>query len=291
MDWLLLSLACAASLATADALTKRHLSDYRATETVVVRFSIPGLLLAPWLVLEPLPPVPPAFWAWVAVLLPLEVLAMVLYVRAIAASPLSLTLPYLALTPVLVTGTGYLVLGEQVSLAGVGGILLVVVGAWLLNLDHALRGGPWAWLAPFRAVLHEPGSRLMVAVAVLYALTSAMGKGAMQYATPTSFGAFYFVALGLATLVVFGVSGHVRPSVLWRRPRPHLLVGVMMAVMIVTHFMALDRVEVAYMIAVKRTSMLFGMLYGLLWFAEPRIPQRLAAATIMLAGVAVIAFA
>ena len=291
MDWLLLALACALSLATADALTKRHLSDYAAAELVVVRFSVSGLILAPWLLLEPLPPVPPVFWAWVGALIPLEILAMTLYMRAIRESPLSLTLPYLALTPVLVTLTGYAVLGESVSALGVLGVVLVVAGAWLLNLDHALRGGPGAWLAPFRAVLHEPGSRLMVAVAALYSLTSVMGKGAMQYATPTSFGAFYFVVLGVATLVVFRVSGRVRLPVLWRRPRAHLMVAAMMAVMIITHFLALERVEVAYMIAVKRTSLLFGIAFGALWFAEERIRQRLAAGAMMLAGVAVIAFA
>ena len=62
---------------------------------------------------------------------------MWLYMRAIRESPLSLTLPYLAFTPVFNILTGYIFLGEQVSSAGMAGIVLVVCGAWLLNLDAA----------------------------------------------------------------------------------------------------------------------------------------------------------
>jgi len=43
----------------------------------------------------------------------------------------------------------------------------------------------------------------MLLVAFLYSLTSVMGKGAMYHLPPESFGAFYFVLLGLAALALF----------------------------------------------------------------------------------------
>jgi hypothetical protein len=52
--------------------------------------------------------------------------------------------------------------------------------------------------------------------------------------------------------------------------------------------MALQQVEVAYMIAVKRTSLLFGILYGALLFREPGLRTRLPAGVLMLIGVATI---
>jgi drug/metabolite transporter (DMT)-like permease len=61
-----------------------------------------------------------------------------------------------------------------------------------------------------------------------------------------------------------------------------------MGVMIITHFMALARVEVAYMIAVKRTSLLFGILYGALLFRERNLGRHVLAGALMSAGVAVI---
>jgi drug/metabolite transporter (DMT)-like permease len=288
MDWFLLSLLCAFSLASADAATKRYLSSYRARELVVVRFVVTAILLAPILLLRPLPPLPPAFWAWMALLAPLEVLAMLLYMRAIRTAPLALTLPYLAFTPVFTAAIGLPLLGEAISLQGLAGILLVAAGAYLLNLDSgALESGDWA--APFRAMMREPGARLMLAVAWIYGLTSVASKVAMQTVPTLAFGAAYFVAIGTVTLALFAVGEPRTLRVLGRRPAAHLLVGLAMAVMVITHFEAIARVEAAYMIAVKRTSLLFGILYGAWLFQETRLRRNLSAGLLMLAGVALIA--
>ena len=290
MDWLSLSLLCAFSLASADAATKAWLRDYSARELSLVRLGVTGLVMAPLLKgLGSLVSLPGAFWLWVAALVPLEIAAMVLYMRAIRDHPLSLTLPYPAFTPVFVILTGYLLLGEQVSARGATGVLLVVAGAWLLNVQHA-RLREWrSWWAPLRAIFHEPGSRMMLAVALLYSLTSTMGKGAMQYMAPEHFGAFYFVLLGIAAVVLFALP---QPRILhrvWRRPWAVLAVSLLNAGMVYTHFLALQLVEVAYMIAVKRTSLLFGILYGALLFGERRFGVHLMAGGLMLAGVFLIA--
>lgn len=288
MDWLGLSLVSAFTLATADALTKRYLSHYLARELVLVRFGITGILLLPLLVVRSWPELPLPFWYWVAALLPFEILAMWLYMQAIRQSPLSLTLPYLAFTPVFNTLTAYLLLGETVTLQGFSGIALVVCGVWLLNLDSARNGHGLDLFAPFRAILREPGSRRMLMVALLYSLTSVLGKGALQYTEPGFFGPFYFVLLGLVTALLFGLRNHNPFRVLTRHPWAHLGVGVFMAVMVVTHFYAIEHVEVAYMIAVKRTSLLFGMLYGAWLFAETGLVKNLVAGVLMILGILLI---
>lgn len=289
MHWLYLTLLSAFFLATADAVTKRYLSHYPASELVLVRFGACGALLLPLLFLQPWPALPAPFWGWVAALLPLEILAMWLYMKAIRKSPLSLTLPYLAFTPVFNTVTGYVLLGETVTLQGFSGIALVVCGAWLLNLDALRNDRGWNVLSPFRAITDEPGSRLMLIVAALYSLTSVMGKGALQYVPPGFFGPFYFVLLGLATAIIFA-RRDVKPwQVLTRHPWAHLGVGLFMGLMVLTHFYAIQHVEVAYMIAVKRTSLLFGMLYGAWLFRETGLAWNFAAGLLMVLGVYLIA--
>jgi drug/metabolite transporter (DMT)-like permease len=289
MHWLYLTLFSAFCLATADAVTKRYLSHYPAGELVLVRFGVTAVLLLPLLLLQPWPVMPAPFWGWVAALLPFEILAMWLYMKAIRRSPLSLTLPYLAFTPVFNTVTGYVLLGETVTLQGFAGIALVVSGAWLLNVDAINSGNRRDVLAPFRAIVNEPGSRLMLIVAALYSLTSVMGKGALQYVSPGFFGPFYFVLLGLVASVLFA-RRDVRPwQVLTRHPWAHLGVGLFMGLMVLTHFLAIQHVEVAYMIAVKRTSLLFGMLYGAWLFREVGLGRNLAAGVFMVAGVYLIA--
>lgn len=289
MDWLPLTLVCALSLATADAVTKKYLTDYSVKELVFVRFVFAGLSLGPLLVVFPISYIPTPFWAWVLTLIPLEILAMWLYMRAIRDSPLSLTLPYLAFTPVFTVVTGYLVLGEGVSGVGFLGILLVVAGAYLLNFEHGSTDPQRRFLAPLKAIGHERGSWLMLVVALIYSATSVMGKGALQYVSPSFFGAFYFSLLGIVTLILFSVTQPRIIGVLWRRPLVHLLTGFLMALMVVTHFIAIQEVEASYMIAVKRTSLLFGIFYGAYLFGEQHLFRHLVSGCIMVIGVILIA--
>ena len=289
MTWFPLSLLCAFSLATADAATKAWLQGYSTRELVLIRFGLTGVLLLPVLLAQGWPnDLPLEFWGWMLALVPMEVAAMLLYTAAIRDHPLFVTLPYLAFTPVIVVLIAYLVLGETVTPQGFAGIVLVVVGAWVLNSRHADPKAWRSWGAPLAAILHEPGSRMMLGVAALYSITAALGKGAMQYVGAERFGAFYFAILAAVTLVLFAGP---RPAALiriWRRPLPVLAVGLGMAVMVYTHFLAIQQVEVAYMIAVKRTSLLFGILYGAILFREQGIGRNLFAGGLMLAGVALI---
>jgi len=289
MNWFALTLLSAFFLATADALSKRFLAYYRPGELVLVRFGVAGALLLPLLLSQTWPAPPAAFWGWVALLMPLEILAMWLYMRAIRESPLSLTLPYLAFTPVFNVLTGYLLLGERVSLAGFAGIVLVVCGAWLLNLKAVRDDTGWRIFAPFRAIASERGSRLMLITSAIYSMTSVLGKAALLHVTPAFFGPFYFVALGGVTALIFGSRNIGTWRALGRHPLAHLAIGGCMAVMVVTHFYAIEHIEVAYMIAVKRISLLFGMLYGAWLFHEQGLTRNLSAGTLMVFGVFLIA--
>ncbi len=289
MTWLPLALFCAFALAAADTATKRYLAGYTVAELVMVRFGLTAALLAPVLLVLPPPAPTPEFWLWMGAALPLEVAAEVLYVRAIRDSPLALTLPYLAFTPVLVTLTGYLLLGEAVSAQGFAGILMVGVGSYALNLGHARLNAPRTWLAPFAAIVRERGSRYMLGVAVIYGVTSVLGKGAMQQMPGPGFGAFYFALVGLATLAVFAWREPAALRTLVRPRAAHWLVAGLMAAMVLSHFLALALVETAYMIAVKRVSILIGILLGAYFFAERHLARHLAAGALMVGGVALIA--
>jgi drug/metabolite transporter (DMT)-like permease len=184
--------------------------------------------------------------------------------------------------------TGWLLLGETVNLPGFAGVLLVVAGGWLLNVGHAELRDWRTWAGPLRAIMREPGSRLMLAVAGIYGLTSAGGKAAMRYTGPESFGAFYFAVIGIATLALFSLNDPQIFRRIWRRPGAVLAVGALTAVMVVSHFIALSLVEVAYMISVKRTSLLFGILFGAVFFRESGLGGHLAAGALMVAGVCLI---
>lgn len=288
MEWFTLTMLCAFSLATADAYTKKHLSHYSGLEMVLVRSFIPGLLLIPWIYFYPLPQVTIEFWAWIVVLVPLELLAMYLYTLAIRDSPLYQTLPFLSFTPVFNIFTAWVILGEQVTFYGAIGIIFIVVGAYLLNIRSLYQPRGINWFAPFFAIVKQKGSRRMLIVAILYSFTSVGGKAAMSQVGAMSFAAFYIPLIGISALLLVATIQAKGLLVLVRKPTWHLFIGIMFTIMLVTHFLALSKVEAAYMVAVKRSSLLFGILYGAWLFHEKGLLKNVLSATLMVAGVALI---
>ena len=221
-------------------------------------------------------------------LIPLELVAMLFYSLAIRDSALYLTLPYLAFTPVFTVLTGHLILGETVAPDKFLGILMVVFGAYFLNSKKHVMTHPRHLLLPLVSIVSERGSRLMLIAAVIYSFTSVLGKGAMQFIEPRYFGALYYSIIGLAALLI---TLFVKPKsfiAIYHKPLPVLTVGIFMCIMVVSHFLAIALVEVAYMITVKRTSMLFGILFGAAMFSEKGVAQHIIAASIMMAGIAII---
>jgi uncharacterized membrane protein len=79
--------------------------------------------------------VPRETWLWLVPSAILEVIAISFYLRSTQGADPSRSLPYHALTPVLVAGIGTPILGEAVSSTGLAGILLVFGGAWLLYIS------------------------------------------------------------------------------------------------------------------------------------------------------------
>lgn len=296
MFWFVAALGAAFFVALGDALNKKFFARDGMVLMAIARTlgPLPFLVLF-LLVFFPVPELlihfrkafqNPEFLKTVGLLLPLETLALLLYMEAIRISPLSLTLPFLSFTPAFIILTGYLVLGEKLSWQGIGGIGLVVMGSYLLHLP-TLTEGP---LAPFRALLREKGSLLMVAVALIYAVTSVLGKKAILLSNPLWFAGTYFVILGLFVPAVLKIV--FRPEIrlfIERNIKGVLALGLAQALMVICHMKAISLAPAAYMIAVKRVSILFGILFGGVFFQESHLRARFFAASIMLLGVLLIA--
>ena len=218
MTWFLLSLTAALGLATADALTKRFFSDLPPYRMGVVRI----LSTAPWMVLALLflPAAVPdrTFWLAIAAALPLELAAFFLYMRALKLSPLSLSLPFLAFTPVFMILTGRLILDEALTAGGVLGILLIVLGAYVLNLSKMKSG----LLGPIRAVMREPGSWIMLLVSFVYSITAPIGKVAILHSNPWFFAAVYNLVLSVVIVSLWPVAaGGCGGARYFQQARPH----------------------------------------------------------------------
>ena len=285
MLWFFLSLLTAFFSATEAALIKRFLGDMTPWEVA----GFPAVFSIPWfaaaLVLLPAPSLGPDFWQTVVLLLPINALAYLLHMWAIQASPLSLTIPFMSFTPAFVIGTGFLFLGELPNTWGVVGILGVVAGGYVLNLGGESKG---VW-GPFRAVVRERGSLLILIAAGIWGVAAVMGKQmALQSSPIYAISVFFLIhnMLFAAGLVLFR---KVRLRVFLTRPKEGAIVGTALFVHALCHFTAVVLVATAYMIAIKRLNGLFAVMYGGLLFKEENMRWRLAGALLMGAGAAVMA--
>ena len=285
--WVPVTLCCAFSLATSDALTKKVLAArHNEYLTAWVRLLIMVPPLAVLLLANPVPQLKAEFFTAVLTALPIELLALILYFKALKLSPLGLTVPFLALTPVFLIVIPYLLLGECITLAGGAGIVLIAAGSYTLNLRRRSSG----LLAPFRSIFRERGSLCMIGVAVIYAFTATLGKKAINCSSPL------FIA-GLYPILLFAC---LTPIALWKGRHELRLPGgsgIFRAVLLpalfslgetILGFIALGLTNVAYMVAVKRLSLLMGIIYGHVLFREEGLRERLAGGGLMVAGVALI---
>lgn len=67
----------------------------------------------------------------------IKVVVGYMYQRALQISPLSVTVPYLAFTPVLLVFTSYVVMRESPSSQGLLGVAIVTLGGYLLAVDQS----------------------------------------------------------------------------------------------------------------------------------------------------------
>jgi len=293
--WVVLTLICAFSLASADAVTKRALGGGEDTWVVGwlrLVFTVPPLVVLLFLV--EVPPLDAEFWKAFIIALPFEIAAFALYIAALRASPLSLTIPFLALTPVFLLASGYIIAGERVTPLGTVGIMLIAIGGYVLNFHHARSqssaSGGFSLLGPVKALVRERGVLMMLGVAFIYSITSSLGKVAITHSAPLFFAAVYFIVLAVL-YTPFAMSGLRRSGVSGHLLRAMVPAGLLNAVTIGTHMLAMSMEKVAYMIALKRTSLLFSVFYGWVLFQEGHIRERAAGAMMMFVGFVLVVMA
>ena len=143
MLWLLFAVLGGLSKSLLDLLTKRlmkNLDEYLVTWAKNF-FSLPFLFVL--LLFFKIPEIKPGFWLIVLIAMPLEMIAMFMYMRAIKTSPLSLIIPLLGLTPIIMIFTSFLMINELPNTIGFIGILVIagLIIIWTVwKIARAIRG-------------------------------------------------------------------------------------------------------------------------------------------------------
>jgi drug/metabolite transporter (DMT)-like permease len=218
------------------------------------------------------------FWPAIIITSALNVIAYLLIFTGIRSSPLSVSVPYLSLTPVIIILTGWVLLRERVNLEGCLAIIAVASGSWLL---HSEAGAGFAVF--LRKILSEPGSKNLFFVAAIYSVSAVVDKVALIRSDILT---FLFVATWTRVILMLPIFARsVKTSELrfMRVLAASMPVGLMLALEGFSHMSAISLGSVAYVIAVKRTSVLFSALLGFYYFGE-RKDRRIVGGILLMVG-------
>jgi drug/metabolite transporter (DMT)-like permease len=284
MLWLILALLTALTVSSHDAWVKKFFSDLSPYEMAAypMLYSLP--LFIPALFFVPTPPLDTTFWWCFLASLPLNGVSFILYMKAIKVSPLSLTIPYLAFTPVFMIATGYLLLGERPNLWGLAGIVTTCLGSYILNFEPAKE----SILSPLKSVIKETGSWLMLIVAFLFSFAAVVGKNGILHSSVLFFSVSFFTVFNLVLLLLMTVQGKISLGNFIKRPIQGLVAGCLYFLHVLFHGFAIYLAKAAYMISIKRFSILISVIYGGVFFKESHIKIRFIGAGLMVSGAVII---
>jgi len=284
LTWLILGIFTAFFEALKDVFGKQNLkkSDEYVVAWSLSFFSV--IFLTPWVFYTGIPALNSQFAIALLIGGSINAVTAILYIKAIKVSDLSLTVPLVALTPLFMLLTSPLIVGEYPNFFDYIGILLIVTGSYLLNIKEKSQG----YLAPFKALLKEPGPKMMLIVAFLWSITSNFDKIGVKNSSPIF---WLFSLFGTMSILLLPILLHKTPNpsrkILKQLPMLAAM-GFFNAIGLLCQMQALTLTLVVQVIAIKRTSVLMGVLFGHFIFKEKDIQQRLLGAAIMVFGVFVI---
>ena len=282
--WFSLSLLTAVLVSCSDVLRKK--ATLKADIYVIV-FSWSFFALIFFLLLvkvEPFPVIGPHFWPALIASITVNITTYLLYVKALKNGDLSLTMPMLAFTPLLLLITSPIIVGEFPGPLGLVGIFLIVAGSYFLNIKERSKG----YIEPFRAMLRHKGSRLMLTVAIIFSIGANVDKVGILNSSP-----IYWLIFVTGPCTVFFFFLMIKKSPRWLTQINTniwflLIMGICDGVAGLAQTYAVKLAMVPYVIAIKRTSVVWTSLGGFILFKEKGMRERMWAIVIMIMGVLLI---
>jgi drug/metabolite transporter (DMT)-like permease len=216
----------------------------------------------------------------------LNIVSNLLFLESVRLSPLSLTIPFLSLTPVFTALLAIPMLGEVPTALQFTGIGITVVGAFLLNMGGAGLSPRAAWTAFTR----EKGSVLMAIVALVWSFATPLDKLAMASASPAFHGLVLNVGVALGMLAMLLAQGRLREVAIPVGTRGRTFWAVILSFLgLALLLLSITRVWVSIADTIKR-AINSGLALGLgkVVFGEAITPHKVVAVVLMTIGVVLI---
>jgi uncharacterized membrane protein len=151
-----------------------------------------------------------------------------------------------------------------------------------LNI-HDIYGG---FLEPLKSLKKEKGARIMLIVAFLFSININVGKIMAIHSSPAFLTTFYMAALAVSYVIFLIATGKTYAiKNLKNSPFLFSMIGLFVLIHSFTHFIAVTMTNVASMVSVKRTSVLFSIIFAAMFLKEFHFAERFIGAAVMITGV------
>lgn len=211
----------------------------------------------------------------------LDSAATLLYLSAIRNGNLSRIIPMLCFIPVVQLFVTPALVQENLSLTGILGVMVVVSGSYILNLET------WdGLLSPVRSVFKDKNSLMMLAVACIWGVSSSFHKIGVIQTNALFWG---MSEIGLITLFLFPLalrSGRHHFS--FHNVKRTFWPALFSTLTVLSYYTAISLGPVAYVSSIRRLGVLFSMLIGMVIFKETTRRLSFAGGIIMVTGAAII---
>jgi drug/metabolite transporter (DMT)-like permease len=223
----------------------------------------------------------PAAWPWCVASVVIHLFYFAALIESYRAGDMGQVYPIARGSAPLMTAVATnALLGEQLGLPNWCGIVLLMAGVLLL----ALRGGRELARLNRKAV----GFALFTAVTIC-AYSVVDGMGARHAGNANAYSAALFAGIG-PVMVMYALArrGPAALNAMGRHWRLGLAGGTVQLASYGTAIWAMTVAPIAIVAALRETSVLFGAAMALVWLKEPLRRSRVAAALMIVAGLAII---
>ena len=208
---------------------------------------------------------------------------------ALSRSDLSVAYPLARGTgPLFVLIIALLFLGEAPTVGGVTGVLLVIVGVFLLGTPHLTVRD---LTRPFRALVTTPGTRLALLTGVTIGIYSVLDKAGVTRVNPLIY-MWLWVSGSILLMAPYYLRTPSRITATLRREyRWVIAAGILLFGAYTMVLTAMTFTIVTYASAARESSILVATLYGAFLLKERVGRARMLGALALASGVALIAIA
>ncbi len=218
----------------------------------------------------------------------LNALALYFQIRALRLSDASLVGPIQLFTPVILLVTSPIMIGQYTSPMGVVGVIIIVVGGYLLGCTRESLKNAEVF-KPFLGLFYDRGVQSMFVTACIWGVTANLDRIGVGMSSPLVWSLSLYCAMTTTAFLFWFVSRADSVTLDVHTTKGAIVPGFAKAIGLLLQMYAITVVPVPFVIALKRTSVLMTVVMGGVLFKE-KIGFRFVGVTIMFLGVLLIAF-